>query len=191
METTLEDLEFAASAVEGKTPEEVVEAFLPDTIKVGGFALVPLTAGHEMVWAKLGHPFGKRDAAAVIGRTMTPDEIALAIFTTTRTSDELFRLLAEDRFEAEFFAFMEAFPTGDLTQAAQAVTLHWMRACSSAVAMRSPHAAPLKKKAASAGCSRSSTAAAPSSAGRSTMSFIASLWRNFSRCWRWPAGRRA
>jgi hypothetical protein len=158
-ETTIEQLIEALETSEGKTPQEVLDAFYPTQPQIGGHDLVPLTAGHELFLAKVDHPLASRQVAA-----WTPSDVAIAFFAFTRPSRELERMLRDGSFEDGFHEFLDDVPVGEIEGACSTLVLHWLSARKTAVEMVNPHGGP-KKKRASGGSSRSSRGRATSSAG--------------------------
>jgi hypothetical protein len=149
MPPTLAELEEAIEASETSIPREVLDAFCPEGTKVGGIALVPLTAGHELFLARVAHPLASRAPA-----DWAPHDVGVAWFAFTRSSRELFRMVESETFEDELHGFLDEVPAGDIDRAAAALMAHWLRSRETAVAMDYPAGSAPKKKAASVGGSR-------------------------------------
>lgn len=165
-EPTLDDIAAAIAASDGKTPSSVIEAFLPKPMSHLGKRLVPMTAGHELLLAQLGHPLAT-------GTKWEDVDVLLALFVFSRPSRELFHLMEQDTFQAEFFSFIDAIPPADIAQLGSDLIAHWTRTRASALAMESRHTTAQKKTAASAGSSTPSAALARFTAGcRSKFSMI-------------------
>ena len=133
METTLDDIQAAVIAANGKFPDVILRAFLPEKATLFGKALVPLTAGHHLVLVHLEHPL------VIAGKTWQAQDIPLAMFVFTRGSKNLFQILANGGFEAEFYDFIESLPCAEMTDAIRQLIGHWLAATSTALAMESPH----------------------------------------------------
>lgn len=144
--TTLEELARAMEEADGRTPADIIDAFCPDRREVAGLSLVKLTAGHELLWSKLDHPFARG-----VG-DWTPNDLALALFTCTRTSAESFRLLEEGAFENTFYQFLDDIPVDELGDATSILIAHWLESRKPSLAMKPPAGSNAgKKKAASVG----------------------------------------
>lgn len=111
----------------------VLNAVIPQSVTSLGKKLVPLKAGHQLLISQIGHPLAT-------GKPWEDSDVLMALFVFSRPSNELFALLAEDRFEAEFFAFVESIPTADVPALASDMARHWIRnkACSGAVIKTPP-----------------------------------------------------
>lgn len=155
---TLEDIAAAREAADSATPSAVLEAFLPKPVSHLGKKLVPITAGHELLLGQLGHPLAT-------GAKWEDIDVLMALYVFSRPSRDLFSLVGEDTFEAEFFAFIDTIPTADIRALGQDMVGHWMRSRATAIAMESSHASTQKKTADSAGSSRLSARLAALTAG--------------------------
>ena len=111
----------------------VLDSVIPQSVTSLGKKLVPLKAGHQLLISQIGHPLAT-------GKPWEDSDVLMALFVFSRPSNELFALLAEDRFEAEFFAFVESIPTADIPALASDMAGHWIRskACSGAVIKTPP-----------------------------------------------------
>jgi hypothetical protein len=161
-ETTLHDLSEALDESKGATPQEVVDAFLNVRTVVAGQPLVPLTAGHDLFLAKFRHPILKP------GSDWTPQDVATALFAFSRSSRDLFAMIEDGIYEAEFFGFLDTIPMGEIAAAAAAIVAHWLKSRATSLPMKSPdnlarHG--VKKKAASGGGSKRSRQLAKNTAG--------------------------
>jgi len=143
--TSLDALADALRDAEGKTPSDVVAAFLPDCKTIFGQKLLPLTAGHDLFLEKIAHPF------ATGGKEWTSHDLAVAMFAFTTPSRDLFRMVANDTLEDALFDFLDSLPFGDLEPAAAELVGHWISHRATALAMRSPRSEGQKKTAASVG----------------------------------------
>lgn len=130
--TSLDQLKAALDASQGKFPEDLLKAFLPERQTVFGQKLVPLTAGHYLALVNFGHPLACREMKWAY------EDIPLAMFIFTRSSAETFRAVTAGTFEDEFFAFLESLPCEEMTGAIEQLVAHWMTANATALAMKSP-----------------------------------------------------
>jgi hypothetical protein len=142
---SLEQIAELLQASEGKTPSDVLAAFLPDRRTAFGQRLVPLTAGHDLLLEKLAHPFARP------GTEWKAHDLAVALLCFTRPSRELFQLIEDGTFEDAVFELLDSLPFGDLDAAAAELVAHWATHRATALSMRSPHSVGEKKTAGSAG----------------------------------------
>lgn len=157
-EPTLDDIAAAQFAADGKTPFTVIEAFLPKPMSHLGKRLVPMTAGHELLLAQLGHPLAT-------GAKWEDIDVLTALFVFSRPSRELFSMVADETFETVFFEFIDGIPPADIAQLGNDLIAHWTRTRASALAMESKHSSAQKKTAVSGGGSTLSARLARSTAG--------------------------
>lgn len=147
---TLADLQEALEATEGKTPQEILDAFCPEKTTIAGHPLVPLTAGHDLFMSRIKHPLALGSAA------WTADDVATALFVFCTPSDELQSMMANGTYEERFYQFLETIPLHETEKAAVTLIAHWAKSRNTALAMKAPAGVEgSKKKAASAGGSRS------------------------------------
>jgi hypothetical protein len=157
-EPNLDDIAAAMNAVDGRTPSNVLEAFLPKPVTHLGQKLVPLSAGHELLLAQISHPLAT-------GTKWEDSDVLMALFVFSRPSRLLFAMVADSTFEAEFFAFIDTIPTADIPKLGQDMVSHWMRSRATALAMESEHSTGQKKTADLDGGSTQSPPHAKSTAG--------------------------
>ena len=129
---SLEQLEKAVKNTEGRTPQEVLESFLPKGQKIGDHDLVEVKYGHCLFLESFKHPL-------LQGRTgeWSAHDLGVALFAFTRSSEELFRLVKENRVEEELFAFLEDIPASKHKEYATEIIFHYYRSMNTAVAMES------------------------------------------------------
>lgn len=132
------------AAVDGKTPTTVLAAFLPKTSTHLGKKLVPLTAGHELALAQLGHPLAT-------GTKWEDVDVLMALFVFSRPSREVFAMIQSGTFEDDFFGFIDTIPSADIPKLGNDMVAHWMRSRATALAMESPTPGTQKKTADSGG----------------------------------------
>ncbi len=143
-EPTLEDIAAARAATEGKTPQAVLNAFLPQPVTHLGQKLVPLTAGHGLVLSLIGHPLAT-------GEKWESQDILMALFIFTHRSRQLFQMVDEQSLEEDFLKFIDAIPLPDITSLGEGMVRHWKSATDTALNMESKHSGAQKKTADSAG----------------------------------------
>lgn len=161
---TLEDVAAAMEAADGRTPSAVIDAFLPKPVTRLGQKLLPLSAGHELLLAQLGHPLAN-------GRPWENEDVLLALFLFSRPSRESFAMIADDVFEARFFEFLDTIPATDIPNLGPDMVAHWLKARKTALAMENPHSSAQKKTPVSAGGSiRSAVFARPMATLRTWLS---------------------
>lgn len=129
---TVEQLERAVENTEGRTPREVIEAFLPKGRKIGEHDLVEVKYGHCLFLESFKHPL-------LQGKTgeWTAQDLGIALFTFTRSSEELFRLVKNDQVEEELYRFLEDIPASKHKEYASEIIFHYYRSMNTAVAMES------------------------------------------------------
>ncbi len=145
MKASLLEIAEAIQQSEGRTPAEIIGAFLPDTKTVIGQKLVPLKLGHELFLAKIEHPLSSGSDE------WAPNDIASALFVFTRPSRELFEMLENDTYLDSFYKFLDEVDATEIDAASAELLHHWYTRKQTALAMESPHPSSQKKTAGSAG----------------------------------------
>lgn len=142
----LEALKQAIENTDGRTPQEVLNAFMPKGKKVGGLPLVDITFGHGLFLSNIDHPLstGKIDA-------WTPYDIAMALFAFTRSSKELARLVKDDELESSLYDFLDGIPMAEIEESSSILIAHYFGSLKTIVPMESPAATKAQKKTRSAG----------------------------------------
>ena len=138
------DLDLLKQAIEntdGRTPQEVLQAFLPKGQKVGGIPLVDITFGHGLFLSNISHPLstGKIDS-------WKPYDIAMALFAFTRSSKELARLVKCDELESALYEFLDGIPMDEIEEASSLLIAHYFGALKTIVPMESPSSSNGQKK---------------------------------------------
>lgn len=143
---SLEQLQEAIENSEGKTPGEILEAFMPKGKKVGGVTLVDITFGHGLFLSNINHPLstGKID-------NWKPYDIAVALFAFTRSSKELTRLIREDELEESLYEFLDGIPMDEVEQSSTILIAHYFSSMKTIVPMDSPEGVQAQKKTRSVG----------------------------------------
>lgn len=131
----------AVEMSEGKTPCEIIEAFLPKSPTAAGKRLVPLKLGHDLFLSKIAHPL----ATGV--PNWEPNDIAVALFAFTRPSADLFAMISDASYETQFYGFLDEIEIDELEGAATELLHHWFSRKSTAIGMESPHPSSQKKTA--------------------------------------------
>lgn len=157
-EPTLEDIAAARDAISAGTPEAVLNAFLPRPVTHLGQTLIPITAGHELLFAQIKHPLST-------GSKWEDIDVLMALFIFSRPSRHLFEMVGNDTFEREFFGFLDSIPVADIEKLGNDMVAHWLRSRSAALAMENPHSTTKKKAAALDGGSTPSPVPAKTSDG--------------------------
>lgn len=84
-----------------------------------GKALVPLSAGHQLLISQFEHPLAT-------GNAWSDSDVLLALFIFSKPASEHFALLADDAFEAEFLKFVDTLPAGQVHDLGHDMISHWM-----------------------------------------------------------------
>lgn len=129
---SLEQLQKAIDNTSGRTPEEVLNAFLPKGKKIGEFNLVEVTYGHCLVLENLDHPLVKNKNDG-----WTATDLGIALFVFTRPSEILHKLIKNDEFEDELYSFLAAIPASKYKDFAKDVIFHYYGSMSNSVEMES------------------------------------------------------
>jgi hypothetical protein len=142
----LSQLAKAIENTEGKTPIEVLDAFIPRGQKVAGLPLKEINFGHTLFLSSIDHPLGD-------GRIegWTAQDIGMALFTFTRPSRELAAMVREDTLEDSFFEFLDSIPFSEIENAASILIGHYFGALKTIVPMESKDSPSAQKKTLSVG----------------------------------------
>lgn len=137
----LDQLQEAIKNTEGKTPSEILQAFIPKGKKVGGVPLVDITFGHGLFLSNINHPLatGQID-------DWKPYDIAVALFAFTRSSKELTRLIREDRLEDSLYEFLDGIAMDEVEQSSAILIAHYFGSMKTIVPMDSPEGVKAQKK---------------------------------------------
>ena len=173
-EPALDDIAAALAITEGRTPGAVVGAFLQKPVTIQGRRMAAYTAGHDLLFCDLGHPYAT-------GGKWEGRDVLMALFVCSHPSRELFAMVAADTFEKNFFDFIETLPSHDISAVCRDLVAHLARSRRTALPMENAHGTGKKKAAASAGGSSSWLARALSSIFRPITWFTKSRSRSFSR----------
>ena len=114
--------------------DDVIDDIIPKSVSTLGKRLVPLKAGHQLLISQIRHPLAT-------GEKWEDSDVLMALFIFSRPSRELFAALADDTFEAEFFAFIDCIPSADVPVLGQDMVSHWVRSRASAATDQKAHAA--------------------------------------------------
>lgn len=170
---TLEEIAQAMTAVEGKPPSAVLDAFLPVPTAHSGVRLLPLKAGHELLLAQLSHPLST-------GEKWDSTDVLVAFFVFSHPSDVLFEMVAVDTFQHAFLKFVHDLPVAATDGLGEKLINHWLKSRNTALAMESEHGGGKKKAVALAGFSLPSALLAKCTAGFLRRFFMKFRWL---RCW--------
>ena len=136
----LSKLKEAVKKTEGRTPKEVLDAFLPKGTKIGVFPLVEVTYGHALFFASIDHPLAKNSFD-----DWDAQDLGLAFFGLTRSSRELHRLIKEGTLEDSLFEFLEKIPVNNHTEHTKSLIFHYIGSMATAVEMKSDNTKTQKK----------------------------------------------
>ena len=136
----LDLLQKAIENSEGKTPQEVLDAVLPKGNKIGNYALVDVTYGHCLFLESFNHPLLKGQTGK-----WSAQDLAVALFTFTRSSETLRDLVKTDKVEDELYKFLDEIPASKHKEYASEVIFHYYRAMNTAVPMESKNSKAQKK----------------------------------------------
>lgn len=133
--SSLDNLQRALDSVEGATPKEVIDAFLPKKKEIAGRSLVPLTLGHSIFLANCDHPLSRGEL-----ENWKPHETALALFAFTRGSGELKDEVANGTLEQSLDDFMKEIPLGSVLAFTAILMAHYIESLQTGVEMHDPNA---------------------------------------------------
>ena len=136
----LSKLQEAVKKTEGRTPREVLDAFIPKGKKIGDFPLVDVTYGHALFFSSIDHPIAMNSF-----NDWDAQDLGLAFFGLTRSSRELHKHIKEGTLEEALFEFLEQLPISNHTEHTQTLIYHYLGSMSTAVEMKSKDSAPQKK----------------------------------------------
>lgn len=142
----LSQLAKAIENTEGKTPQEVLDAFIPKGKKVGGYPLVDITFGHGLFLSSINHPLATGEIDG-----WKPYDIAVALFAFTRTSKEIARLVRENALEDSLYEFLDEIPMDEIEQSSAMLIAHYFGSMKTIVPMDAPEGIKSQKKTRSAG----------------------------------------
>jgi len=142
----LDLLQKAIENSEGKTPQEVLDAFLPKGKKVGGFPLVEVTFGHTLFLSDINHPLvsGKID-------DWKAHDIAIALFAFTRSSRELVQLVKDDLLDDKLYDFLDRIPMDEIESSSVVLMAHYYASLKTIIPMESKNDGKAQKKTRSGG----------------------------------------
>lgn len=131
---SIEHLQAALEHVEGATPQEVLDAFLPKKKEIAGLPLVPITMGHSLFLSNYGHPLakGKLDG-------WKPDEVGMALYAFTHSSKELATRVADGSLEDDLYQFLEKIELGDVPKFTGLLMAHYLNSISTGLEMHDPN----------------------------------------------------
>ena len=142
----LERLQKAIENTEGKTPQEVLDAFIPKGKKVGGYPLVDITFGHNLFLSDINHPLvsGKID-------DWEAHDIAIALFAFTRSSRELVNLVRNGDLNDKLYEFLDQIPMDEIEASSVVLMAHYFSSLKTIVPMESKDGKKAQKKTRSVG----------------------------------------
>ena len=143
---SIEQLQAALNKVEGATPQEVIDAFLPKRKEIAGRSLVPLTMGHSLILAHCGQPLAKGNLEG-----WEPHETALALFAFTRDSEALKQEVEQGTLEDSLAEFAQGLPLGQILTYTALLMAHYLQSISTGMEMHDPNSKAAQKKTPSVG----------------------------------------
>jgi len=129
----LADLSTAVIAAQGKTPQVVLDAFIPVGVEVFGQMLRPVTTGTWMSLERIAHPF------TVEGKAVTSYDIACAFYIFTTPTEDVFESIRNNTFESKVLKLVDRMPIADMQKSNELLQQHFTDALNAAVPMESPH----------------------------------------------------
>lgn len=130
---SIEQLQAAINSVDGATPKEVLDAFLPEKKEIAGRRLVPLTMGHSLFLSHCDHPLAKGDL-----ENWRPHEVAIALYAFTNTADDLRREVEEGTLKKSIDDFTAELPLGGLLAYTAILMSHYLESVSTGLEMTNP-----------------------------------------------------
>lgn len=146
---TIEQLQAALEGAEGVTPQEVLDAFLPEKKEINNCPLHPLTLGHSLFLSHCDHPLA---SGRIEG--WKPHETAIALFAFTRDSEELKREVEEGTLEDSLTKFTKEISLADTPRVTALLMAHYLKSIQTGVEMRNPSDKIAQKKTPLGGFSR-------------------------------------
>lgn len=141
----LADIQAAMQAADRQTPSVVLNAFVRSSARVLGHQLVPITAGHDIIFQALDHPASRHDIR------WSASDVAVALYVLTRSFRETHQQILDDTFELRLADFLDELPAGEIEAATAEVMRHWMSRFATSLRMRAPGVSAQKKTADSGG----------------------------------------
>lgn len=138
---SIEQLQAALEHVEGATPQEVLDAFLPKKKEIAGFPLVPLTMGHSLFLSHCQHPLSKGKLEG-----WEAHDVGLALFAFTHKSDDLKRQVEEGTLESSLYQFMDRIDLADVPKYTALLMAHYLNSIQTGIEMHDPNAKSAQKK---------------------------------------------
>jgi hypothetical protein len=136
----LDQLAKAVENTENRTPKEVIEAFLPKGKSIGEFPLFEVKYGHCLFLESFDHPLLKGDSS-----DWSAQDLGVALFTFTRSSQDLFKMVKDGTTEENLYSFLDSIPASKHREYAKEVIFHYYSSMNTIVAMESKGAKAQKK----------------------------------------------
>lgn len=165
----LDQLQQALANIEGCTPKEVLDAFLPKGNRIGEHKLVPITFGHALFLSQMGHPLAKGNLDG-----WEPHDVAVALFAFTRNSRELKRGIENETITESIYEISEQIPFGEITKYVGCLLAHYIASMETGMEMKPPETGKAQKKTRLVGFWRRLLAFVASISGRLNLLFTSS-----------------
>lgn len=138
---SIEQLQAALEHIEGVTPQEVLDAFLPRKKEIAGLPLVPLTMGHSLFLSSCQHPLsrGKLDG-------WEAHDVGLALFAFTHKSDDLKAEVENGTLEDSLYQFMDRIDLGNVPKYTALLMAHYLNSIQTGIEMHDPKKKVSQKK---------------------------------------------
>lgn len=138
---TIDQLQAALEGIEGATPQEVLDAFLPKKKEIAGLPLVPLTMGHSLFLANYGHPLAQGKL-----EEWTPEQVGVALYAFTHDSAQLAKEVHDDTFEDNLFSFLKKIDLGQVPKFTAMLMAHYLNSIQTGIEMHDPNSRNAQKK---------------------------------------------
>lgn len=142
----LKNIADAVTSDPGRTPTDVVEAFLPDPAVVFGKKLRPVSVGLWLCFEKIGHPF------LTGSESVTLYDVASAFVLLTKPTREVYAAVEQGDFRDMVLQLADELPMAGFDEVLGVLKQHFDAGCRTVLPMRSPYDSGQKKTAGSAGC---------------------------------------
>ena len=121
-----------------RTPREVLDAFLPEPLTIGGRKADVINLAHFMLLEKLGNPFA--DPPAPDADDPTTEQIAEIAYLITHPVADSLALIEKGRpaFSAAMFVFAASLPAAELKAVGQVIKQRLVAAFSTVIPIKPP-----------------------------------------------------
>ena len=125
-----------------KNPKLVVDAFVPDALKIGNIVLRPITMGTILVLEKLDCPLTDDNAIAAAKKNkgkfaanLSNDDVARLVFVLTHSAQDSLALLqvSRDVFDRAVYDYLDRIEVRDMPVLGGLITGHFQNAFSTVI----------------------------------------------------------